>query len=116
MESRTPRVRHRPPDTVVAYRAIIAGIWLIALAFEGAHGPLLTAGAVLGLSTLGLWRGYWIAWIFLVLVAHVANSIEIVAAWKSSWFVATGLFLHAVLLGLLVAPATRRHAARGRGI
>ena len=104
----------RPPDSVVAYAAIFGGTWLIALASEGAHPALLTGGAVLALLLLGLWRGVWIAWLFLAVAVHAGSSTVILADWQSSWFVATALFMHAVLLALLVAPPTRRHARRGR--
>jgi hypothetical protein len=67
------RVGRWPPDTVVAYAAIVVAILAVSLAREGAHERLVYGGSLLALSTVGLWRSVWIAWLFLVFVMGWAD-------------------------------------------
>ena len=79
------------------------------LAGSGLDREWLFGAPVLLLGTLGLWLGFWWAWLFLVVVA-AGDVVLALLSWPA-W----ALFLvNATMLALLVAAPTRRHAVRGR--
>jgi hypothetical protein len=89
---------------------LIAGA-LFLLLLNGGIRPEHGAGvALLVLATLGVVRGFWPAWAFLVVLglAHVLHALATGPKW---W--ATVVF-NATMLVLLAAPETRRHVRRGR--
>ena len=102
-----------PPYTVVAYATIVVSILAVSLAREGAHESLVYGGSLLALSTVGLWRSVWIAWLFLVVVVGAGGLAAALLRWPSSWVVA-GVLLHGTMLALLVSRPTRRYVRRGR--
>lgn len=106
-----PVLRSRAPYSVLIYVAVVATILVVSLVREGAHGRLLGGGLVLVLASLGLYRGVWLAWLFLCVVA-VGDMVHIVRHWPPWWIV--GVFLNATMLALLVSRPTREHARRGR--
>jgi hypothetical protein len=104
--------RRSPPNTVVAFAAFVAGVFLFSLVAEGPHDRLLAGGIVLLIVTFGLVYGVWAAWLFLVVVA--VSGIVLGLDWPTWRGAAEIVAVNAIMLVLLLAPTTRRFTRRGR--
>ena len=88
------------------------GVFLVALVVEGPHDRLLGGGLLLLIVTLGLVRGVWAAWLFLVVVA--VSGIVAGFDWPTWRGAAEIVAVNALMLVLLLASSTRRFTRRGR--
>jgi hypothetical protein len=93
-----------PPPTVRTVAALAAGVIVISFVADGPGWWLLPA-LILVLATLALMAGSRVAWIFLAFVA--TGDIVLVASGQTR-YPTTTFMLNAVVLGLLLAPSTRR--------
>ena len=98
------------PPTVRAFAALAAGVIVVSFIADG-PGWWLFPALILVLATLGLVAGSRAAWIFLALVA--IGDIVLVASGQSQYPAGT-FMLNAIVLGLLLAPSTRRWVRRPR--
>jgi hypothetical protein len=101
-------VRVQAPSTVWTLLVFVAAV-VVALLF--AHGPdrwTLGGGALLLCASLAVVCGRRYAWMFLAVVAAGDLLLFLVAG--SSW---PALAVNAVMLALLLAPATRDHVRIG---
>jgi flagellar biosynthesis protein FliR len=106
-----PVLRTRAPYTVLAYLAVVAVILVVALADDGPDGRLLRGGLVLVFASVGLYHGFWLAWLFLALVA-AGDMLHIALDLQPWWII--GILTNGTMLALLVSRPTRKHARRGR--
>ena len=100
-------MRRRPPFTVVAYMAVIAGIVVASFVDDGADARLLVGAVVLGAGLVGLYFRVRIAWI-LVTALQAGNLLSALVNEAAWWIVA----IHIAGLALLLSPPTRRYFRR----
>jgi hypothetical protein len=101
--------RRWPPSTVIAYVALNAAV-AVAVLVSGAPDRRALIGAVLlAVALLGLFRGLWSAWVFLIVLEasfYVAVLVNTPVWW---WWVVPGKL---ALLALLLSRPTRRYVRR----
>jgi hypothetical protein len=100
----------RAPTSVLSFAALIAGTLLLLLVTGGIRAEHAFPVAVLILLTLGLVRGFWPAWAFLIALG-LASVVHALATGPKWWGT---VVLNATMVVLLAAPSTRRYVRRGR--
>jgi hypothetical protein len=93
----------RPPLAILAYVAIV--VTLIAmLALSETHPGAPFAVLILLVACAGLILGFWLAWLFLVVIE--AGNLLIAVFDGRSWSL---VLLKALMVALLLSGSTRRH-------
>jgi hypothetical protein len=102
-------LRRWPPFTVVAYVAVNAAVAVALLVDAAPDLRTLIAAGLLAITLIGLFRGVWSAWVFLIVVEasfYVAVLVNKPVWW---WWVVPGKL---ALLALLLSRPTRRYVRR----
>jgi hypothetical protein len=102
-------VRRRPPLTVIAYVALNVAAAVALLVYWGPDTRSLSGAVVLAIALLGLLRGLFVAWVFM-LAAEASFYIAVVTNRPVWWWWVVPVKL--VLLGLLLSPASWRYVRR----
>jgi hypothetical protein len=102
-------VRRRPPLTVIAYVALNVAAAVALLVYWGPDTRSLSGAVVLAIALLGLLRGLFVAWVFM-LAAEASFYVAVLTNRPVWWWWVVPVKL--VLLGLLLSPPTWRHIRR----
>jgi hypothetical protein len=102
-------VRRRPPLTVIAYVALNVAAAVAILVYWGPDTRSLSGAVVLAIALLGLLRGLFVAWVFM-LAAEAYFYIAVLTNRPVWWWWVVPVKL--VLLGLLLSPPTWRYIRR----
>lgn len=104
-------VTETSPHTVwLLVAVVVTALAALAVAHE-IDAWLVGGGLLLLLASYGLVRGIWLAWLLLTVIA-TGDVVAALLMWPAPWT----LLVNGIMLALLLAGPTRRHAVRWRPV